>query len=178
MPEKNTYKKLKNLQAHNDALFRNNHLPILLIEPESGKIIDVNIAAELFYGLTKTELQQKTIFELSENNHSKLKENLRKAYLGQLKSWKSNHYNYSPDIYEVNINSEQLQIDNKDLLYLTITAFKKKNISLYGAEKLYRSQKVALLNEQIGIIEFDGNRCVYCDNVVIESINLQQLNPF
>ncbi len=171
MSDKDINKNLKNLQAHNDALFRNNHLPILLIEPESGRIIDVNIAAELFYGLTKTELQQKTIFELSENNHQILKENLRKAFLGQLKSWKSNHYNYSPDIYEVNINSEQLQVNDKDLLYLTITAFKKKATSLYNADKLYRSQKIALLNEPIGIIEFKDDTCIFCDKTVAEIFN-------
>lgn len=148
---------LNNIIKKNNALFQDNHLPILLVEPDTGKILDINFAAEIFYGLTKDEFLLKTIYDLSQNNHEKLKKNLYDASNGLVKSWTSVHYNFSPELYEVDINANKINIDNKNLLFLTIHNHKRKYKTNINIESLLDKRNKIELDKSIGIIEFDKN---------------------
>lgn len=47
------------------VLFDDNHSVMIIVDPHSSKILDVNKAAISFYGLSKEELQSKYIYELN-----------------------------------------------------------------------------------------------------------------
>ena len=50
---------LKESEEHYRTLFENRHTPMLVIDPESGQIIDANPAASVFYGWERAELLAK-----------------------------------------------------------------------------------------------------------------------
>ncbi len=56
---------IKEREEHYRAFFEFNHSVMLIIDPETGNLIDTNKAAESFYGYTREELLSMTIFEIS-----------------------------------------------------------------------------------------------------------------
>jgi PAS domain S-box-containing protein len=67
--EKLAERALRESEERYSKLFTTRHTPILLIDPDNGEIVDANPAASDFYGYTRDELLQKTIYEINSLPH-------------------------------------------------------------------------------------------------------------
>jgi len=110
-------KYLKESENRYQALFRNNYAPMLLINPDTGNIIDVNPAACSFYGYKKEELLRMKITDLNILTNEQIFNEMQKA-----KAEKKNHFVFkhqlaSGEIRDVDTYSGPITVGGKKLLY-------------------------------------------------------------
>jgi len=99
------------------SLFKNNHAVMLLIDPDTGDIVDANPAACSFYGYSKTELLKMKIADINILKDEQVFEEMQKA-----RSEKKNHFIFkhilaSGDIRDVDVYSGSIIVNGKVLLY-------------------------------------------------------------
>ena len=61
------------------SLYNNNHLIMMLIDPESGDIIDANLAACNYYGYSKKEITSKKIYDINVLSNDGIQEEINLA---------------------------------------------------------------------------------------------------
>ena len=62
-----------------DDFFERHNVPMLWIEPETGVIVDANVAAQNFYRYTREELQKKRISEINMLSNDQIREERQQA---------------------------------------------------------------------------------------------------
>lgn len=112
--------KYKAIKYRYEMLFDNEDIPMLIIDPESGQIIDANIAAEKFYGWRKSELKIKNISEINTLSIDEIKNEMLKAKSKKRKQFIFNHRIATGDIKKVEVYSHPIRFGNKDYLYSII----------------------------------------------------------
>lgn len=113
-------RKFKEFNNRYISLFRSNHLVMLLIDSETGEIVDANQAAFSFYGYSRDELIGKKIGRIntiSEEEHFKEIERVQKE---EKKYFQFKHRLASGEIRDVEIYSGPILIDGKEVLYSII----------------------------------------------------------
>lgn len=95
-----TTRKLQESESRYRNVFQNKHTVMLLVEPDSGQIIDANPAAEHYYGWTQEELQNMSVSEinalspeevLAEMEKSKKQQNRSFSFIHRLKNGQARH---------------------------------------------------------------------------------------
>ncbi len=104
-------------QGRYQSLFDNNRAPMLLIQPEDGRIIDVNPAASEFYGWSIRQLKEMKISQIFLLGEGELIAEMRKALTGKCNYFKFRHKKESGDIADVEVFSGPITIDKKVHLY-------------------------------------------------------------
>jgi PAS domain S-box len=131
---------LKESENRYHALFKNNYAPMLLIDPETGDIVDANPAACSFYGYEKEKLTKKRITDLNILTDQKIFNEMKKA--GQLMK---NHFVFkhrlaSGEIRDVDTYSGPITVNGKKLIYSIIHDITQEKI----AEKDLKSERELL----------------------------------
>lgn len=111
---------LKESEERYHSLFKNNHAVMLLIDPDTGNIMDANPAACSFYGYSKNELLKMKITDINVFTEKQVFEEMEKA-----RSEKRNHFIFkhrlaSGDIRNVDVYSGSVTVKGKLLLYSII----------------------------------------------------------
>lgn len=105
------------ISQYYEAIFRQNTAPKLLIEPESGKILDANPAAIQFYGHTLEEILQMYIFDINTLNKAQIQAEMQKAKNSNRKYFEFRHRLSDGRIRDVKVYSGPIQHLGKTLLY-------------------------------------------------------------
>jgi PAS domain S-box-containing protein len=132
---------LKESQERYKALFNNNHSVMLLIEPESGKIIDANPAACNYYGWSREEMLCKKITEINTLSSDEVLQEMELARLEKRNRFFFKHRLANSEIRDVEVFSGSVVIRSKNLLYSIvhdITEQKKAEKLLIDSEEKYR----------------------------------------
>jgi PAS domain S-box-containing protein len=101
-------------------LFENNMAVELLIDPETGKIIDANNAAIDFYGYSKDEIKQKNICDINLLYRQQTLQRLADASRNKGAHFFSKHRLNNGETRDVEILSGPINWDGKQLLYSII----------------------------------------------------------
>ena len=140
--QKKHEKHLKESENRYQALFRNNYAAMLLINPETGNIIDANPAACSFYGYKKEELLRMKITDLNILTDEQIFKEMQNA-----KAEKKNHFVFkhrlaSGEIRDVDTYSGPITVGGKKLLYSIvhdITQQKKAEEALKSERELLQA---------------------------------------
>lgn len=102
------------------SLFDNKHTPMMLIDPESGSIIDANPAASLFYGWTRNRLLMMNISEINTMSNDQIKQEMAKS-----KEFKKNSFNFvhrkaDGSTCDVEVFSGPIEFNQKVYLYTIV----------------------------------------------------------
>ncbi|MBK7903462.1 MAG: PAS domain S-box protein [Proteobacteria bacterium] len=111
---------LRESEARYRALFDNDHTVMLLVDPESGAILDANPAARLFYGLTRGQFAAMNVFGLNVLSPEQVREEMDRAARGERKDVHFRHRVAAGGIRDVNVFSGPVEIAGKELLYLIV----------------------------------------------------------
>ena len=68
---------MDNAQEYCNYLFTNDYAVILIVDPESGRLIDANDAACKFYGYTKEQIKTLNIRDINTLQTGKLNEEMK-----------------------------------------------------------------------------------------------------
>ncbi len=140
------------------ALYESMPLSVIIYDPVTFDIKEVNTAAENLYGYSKEEFASKNLADIRPSNEvdrlAKKKDMYfsdRASYLGE---WK--HMNKAGEVFIVEINNYPINIDGKELrvsIISDITDRKRTAEALQRSERKYRS----IFNEApIGISNIDA----------------------
>jgi PAS domain S-box-containing protein len=152
---KNTERELRLSEERFRKLFENNVAVQLIIDPDTGKIVDANRAAEDFYGWPLQELRQMNIQEINMRPPEEVKMEMEKTRVTGSLLLDFRHRVADGSIRDVEVSSSRIGIQGKDYLYsiiFDITGRKLAEKALLESEKKYRE---VFENQLVAICIFD-----------------------
>lgn len=156
-------KRIQESEERYRSLFENNHATMLIMNPETGDIVDSNPAAQTFYGWTKDEFKQLNINKINTLSDEEVKAEMRLAQAGMRKHFVFKHKLKTGELRDVEVFSDPVRIQGQELLYSLvhdITDKTKAENALRVSETKY---KQLVENTKTIFWEFDrvANRWTY-----------------
>lgn len=133
---------LRESEERYSALFSNNYSVSLLIDPDTGRIVDVNDAAVRYYGYSRDQLLARGIYDLNRLPQEKVIRNLIRAKNETAKHFQSVHFLADGQKRYVEIYSGPIRVQGKPLFYSIIhdiTESRHATHALRESEERYRT---------------------------------------
>ncbi|MBI4643852.1 MAG: PAS domain S-box protein [Deltaproteobacteria bacterium] len=111
---------LKESESRYRSLFQNNQAVMLLIDSETGEILDANPAACSFYDYSQKELTAKQITDFNIASQEGVFQEMRRVTAGEESHFFFKHRLASGDVRDVEVYSSPLQVRGRRLLYSII----------------------------------------------------------
>ena len=111
---------LRESEERYSSIFDNNYSVSLLIDPDTGKIVEANAAAVRYYGYSHDELTGRGIYDLNRLPQNKVVRDLQQAKHEKTKHFFSTHYLASGKKRNVEIYSGPITIQGKSYFYSII----------------------------------------------------------
>ena len=138
-----------------NILFEESLDPIMIIDPETTNLIDVNETTCKTYGYTKEEMLQLSVIADIETSKDRTQKNRDKVITEGTNRFKATHKTKNGSIIDVIVNLKTITLKNKKLIYAiyhNITdEIKAKEIAERNEKKLNEAQQLA----KIGTWEYD-----------------------
>ena len=148
---KKAEEKLKEREERFKALFHQNSSVLLLIDPDTGNICDVNKRAVEFYGYSRDQLCSMNIRDINTYPEEKIREEMENIRQGRKNYLIFSHLLASGEIRDVEVFTGKITINNKMYLYSTIHDITEQS---KNRRRLQKGEEIA----KIGYWEFDLNR--------------------
>lgn len=133
---------LKQSEERYRSLFRNNHAPMLLIDPETGAIVDANPAACAYYGYRSEDLLALNIAQINTLTAEEIAVEMRAAQAELRNQFHFRHRLATGQVRYVEVFSGPIRIAGKQLLYSIIhdtTARKLAEEALRDSQQMLQS---------------------------------------
>lgn len=127
-------------------LFTQNSATMLIIDPNTGNIIEANKAAANFYGWSIEELRQMSIQEINTLSPAAVKDLMKKARSSGSLTFEFCHRRADGSIRDVEVFSSRIDIEEKDFLYSIIHDITERK-QIEKALQLSLAEKEVLLRE-------------------------------
>ena len=134
------------------SLFENNHVAMLLVDPENGDIIDANLAATAFYGWTHQELIEKSMHEINTLAVEALEKKIADAVKEEQNHFILKHQVADGSIRDVEIYSGPIDIGGRSLLYSMVYDITQRLEAEREKKKLQKMLIQAQKMESIGML--------------------------
>jgi PAS domain S-box-containing protein len=115
--QKSSIALIKEAEEKYKSLFNNHHTVMMIVDPESGRIIDANPAAEAYYGWRIETLKTMNVSDLNTLSMEEIKLQMEKAKSKKQNSFIFKHRKASGDLADVEVFSGAIQIQGRTLLY-------------------------------------------------------------
>ena len=117
---KNIEKEYKEVKDRYKTLFNNEYTVMLIINPENGRIVDANPAAENFYGWEREELTSMKIMEINKMDSKAVEREMHKANRENKLYFDFKHKTAYGEIKNVEVYSQPIKFGGKQYLYSII----------------------------------------------------------
>jgi PAS domain S-box-containing protein len=137
-----TQQALKESEDRYSSLFTNSYSVSLLIDPDSGLIVDANNAAVRYYGYPYDQLTSMGIYDINRLEKSTVVHNLQRAKDQKEKHLFSTHYTADGSKRYVEVFSGSIRVKGKPLFYSIIHDITDRKIAeeaLRDSEERYRT---------------------------------------
>jgi PAS domain S-box-containing protein len=174
---KRSEKSLRQSNERYKSLFQDNHSVMMLLNPDTGDIIDANPVACSYYGWSHSELCRKTIFEIDP-----FPKEVTFAKLQQSKHEENNHLFLqhrlaNGELRDIEVYSGPIQFDESTMLYTIIhdiTESKQAQEALRINEERY---SLIYNSSRDGVFSMDmSGHLIGANRSFCEEINLQLAN--
>ncbi len=117
---KNAEKALKESEDRFRNFFEKHSATMLVIDPETGNIIDANRAAADFYGWSIDELRQMNLKQINPISVEEIKKNLSNVLVSKQNQFVFRHRRSDGSLRDVEVFSQKIKIGSRNLLYAII----------------------------------------------------------
>ncbi len=142
---------IKESEERFKTLFYENSSVMLLMDPNDGRIIDANIAAEQFYKCTSNELQKKYIQDINTSTNPEIQNAIEHAKLGNKNVFQFKHKLATGEIRDVEVFSGLVKLNNRPLLYSTVHDITQRQQALLELKDNEERLRLALHASQQGL---------------------------
>lgn len=111
---------LQESEARYKSIFHNQHTVMLLIDPESGEILDANPAAEKFYGWSQSQLTSMKISQINTLSTEEIREKMKNAEGFRENQFFFPHRLANGQVRIVQVESGSIVLQKKRLLFSII----------------------------------------------------------
>lgn len=133
------------------SLFENSYWVMLIVQPETGDIIDANAAAVSYYGYEKDQLQNMQIQDINILSKKQVFKEMQNAKLENRNYFNFRHKLSNGEIRDVEVFSGPIELDREKYLYSIIHDIsKRKQIEEQIRREKYFSE--SLINSLPGIM--------------------------
>lgn len=149
----------KEKHAIYENLFENSDSIMLIIEPESGLILDANQAALNFYQYSKKAMMGMNISKINTLTQKEIKKEMEDAKLQKRNYFNFRHRLKNKKIKNVEVYCGPIQFKDKTVLYSIIHDISKKNQTqntLKKSESTIRAM-INATNSMVYLFDIDGN---------------------
>jgi len=169
----------KNLPDQFPEMFYKHSAVMLMINPETGEIVDANQAASHFYGYASELIKKMKISEINTLSPQEVKVLLDNALSNQRNSFEFEHRLANGEVRSVEVHSTPMILDGKKRLFSVISdisARKQAELALLKSEARYReiveaSEQGICLIDPAGLILFANPKMLK----ILEIEELQQI---
>lgn len=126
------------------SLFEDSYSIMLVIHPDSGRIIEANRAASAYYGYSKEQLAAMRISDINVQTSAQIFEEMQNAKSEKRKYFLFQHRLRNGDIRDVEVYSSPVIINGKNILYSVIHDITERNRREKEREKLINDLESAL----------------------------------
>lgn len=129
------------------ALFEENTVVMLLIDPKDGAIVDANEAAAAFYGWSRQQLRAMTIHEINMDSDVSVDGDMQAASRQTKERFRFRHRRADGSICSVEVHSGPVRIDDQKLLFssvIDVSDREEARRKLHHRQQLYRQTLDAL----------------------------------
>ena len=102
------------------SMFENSHLVKMILDRETGRIIDINQAAERFYGWNHATLLKMHISDINTQPDSQVREALGQATDGRVNRFIFKHRRANREPCDVEVHVSPIQYDGRMVLYSVV----------------------------------------------------------
>lgn len=137
------------------TIFTNSKAVMLIIDPDSGSIMDANEAAELFYGWTRQELRSMKIQQINTLPPEEIKARMEEARTYKRVYFEFKHRKKDGSVSDVDVYSSAVMIGGKQYLFSIVhdvSAKRKAEEALKKSEELFR---LIFENAPMGLYAFN-----------------------
>jgi PAS domain S-box-containing protein len=137
-----TEKALRESEARYRSLFANNHSVMLLIDPQTGDIVDANPSACAYYGYEWKELTRLKISQINTLPQDQVFQIMSKTVSQQQHFFHFRHRLADGSVRDVEVYSSPIQVGGKNLLYSIVhdvTGRKRAEEALQRSEAKFRA---------------------------------------
>ncbi|MBI4913422.1 MAG: PAS domain S-box protein [Acidobacteria bacterium] len=113
-------------EARFRQLFEGHAVPMLLVEPESGAFMDVNPAAEVFYGYSRKTFRTFHVWDVNVLPEKRVRERLEECLVRKETQWISDHRLACGEIRTVEVHSSPIQVGGRNFLFSIIVDISKR----------------------------------------------------
>lgn len=117
---KKTEKKLRDSEEQFRFMFENHSAVMLLVEPETGKIVKANKAAEHYYGYSKEEFERTIIYDINTLSRDDIKMEMESAREEKRNYFVFPHRLKDGQIRTVEVHSSSIPFSGKQILFSVI----------------------------------------------------------
>jgi len=155
---KNAVQALNESEERYRSLFQNNHSVMLLINPESGKIVEANPAALDFYGYSREELLRLHISDINQLPENEVRKEMEKAKAEKRRQFFFRHKLADNQIKDVEVFSGPISFGGKTFLYSIVYDITERKIAEGNIRKLSagieQSPASIVITDMSGKIEY------------------------
>ncbi|RCW56565.1 MULTISPECIES: HD domain-containing phosphohydrolase [Halanaerobium] len=154
-----------------DLVIDNFKTPVLLIEPESGKIVDFNKSAVQYYGFSKREMFQKSIFEINSMDNQLIQKKIEQIMEKGSMTFNFQHKLASGKMRQVTVFSSTLTINDKKILYSTIFDRNSSNNNLTSID-FFSSMLKNIFKNKLPLFKNHNQRVKRISKLIADDIKL------
>ncbi|MGF1671458.1 MAG: PAS domain S-box protein [Balneolaceae bacterium] len=140
------------------SIFENKHKVMLIIDPESGSIVDANPAAIDYYGWTLDEFKQLKISDINTLSQEELKNEMEKAKRAKRTHFHFKHRLADGSVKDVEVFSGMVQIEGNIQLYSIITDITERLENQKQLRKfklgIERSKNIIFITDKDGYFQY------------------------
>lgn len=156
-------------------MFEDHNLAMMLLDPDTGQIIDANPAAEKFYGYPRNLLQGMTIEDINTNPPEQVADALRKTIEEGHGHFTSEHRLASGETRTVEVHSSPIPFHNKTILFSIIHDITDRNRTEIERQALLEIMQGLVVTEDLPeylkLVHHSISRIIYAENFLVILLN-------